>query len=478
MASTKGQKGSATVDPAMYSTDKKLFATRYKQGGRTVYGVAMTPAQIAATVKKPEPGKFNSGNRVIRKKHAEEFGEYVREYREWVSPGIILRAPNIFSFDASEQVADVQFGVLSYPERQQGDIQILDGQHRILGFHVALETLDEALDAARANLSASRRVGEGEKEVRAEIERLEAVRDRMYTERVSVEIQVTDDLKVWRQMFADIADNMLGINAAVRARFDMRKVVNRAYARLVDHPLLVDKIDQENARVARNSPYWLSASHITDLNRILAVGLEGRIAARKERELDDRAVAQTTKDFLGVITHSFPIIAAMERGEVTAQGVRASSMVGSPNFIRILAGVYHELVVQHAWARKDVEDYFKAIEQHTNTPAHANSIWRRHLSETVFEEGTWGPSARRQDSKEILVKMTAWALDHDPLVYAEPEPAPEPILEPERTDDEILAEINAKKDVPEVRVAVEDMVAEVAAESKARGRARSTVKKK
>lgn len=37
------------------STDQTLPAARYKQGGRTVYQLALTPAEITTVIPRPDP---------------------------------------------------------------------------------------------------------------------------------------------------------------------------------------------------------------------------------------------------------------------------------------------------------------------------------------------------------------------------------------------------------------------------------------
>src|SRR5690606_19163907 len=106
------------------------------------------------------------------------------------------------------------------PKRKQGDIQILDGQHRILGFHLALEMLETERQKALDHLNRARRTEDKGSKVIKDAERaikeIEAKQDRFYAERVAVEVHITDDLNSYRQMFFDIADNALGISASVK----------------------------------------------------------------------------------------------------------------------------------------------------------------------------------------------------------------------------------------------------------------------
>ena len=84
-----------------YRTEETLFATRYKQGGRTVYSVALSPDQIVNLITKPDPAVASPGNRRITPKHAQEFARYFLDNENWVSPGIILRSPGVFRFEST-----------------------------------------------------------------------------------------------------------------------------------------------------------------------------------------------------------------------------------------------------------------------------------------------------------------------------------------------------------------------------------------
>lgn len=416
-------------------TDEQFYATRYKQGGRTVYLLALTPGEIIANILRPNPDKPNPGNRRIRLAHAQSFARYYLEHDNWVIPGIILRAPDIFDFDATITTPDdsARLGVVSYPKRKQGDIQILDGQHRILGFHLALEMLEADRQKAIDHLQRARKVEEKGsrviKEADHEVREIERKQERFYQERIAVEIQVTDDMNAYRQMFFDIADNALGITASVKARFDTRKVVNRALALVTEHPLLVGRVDPENDRLGRTSPYLLSARHVTEIIRSSNVGIEGRVGRVQERELSEVDVANKATGFLDLLMRAFPQFQAVEQGVLLPDRLRQISMLGSPLFLRILAGTYHELRTNHAWSDKQVQAFFEVLGKHLEVPLHENTIWLKLTPEDTFNIGGYGPNGRRQDIVNTSRAIWDWAVLGEkgyPAVYADPEPAPEP----------------------------------------------------
>lgn len=459
--------GSTT--PSAYSTEKELFASRYQQGGRTVFNVAMTPAQIASVVKRPNPDAENPGNRRIRPDHAQAFARYFIEHDEWVVPGIILRAPNIFAFDQDFEVPDAQFGTVKYQERNQGDIHILDGQHRILGFHIALEQIDEMIDKARSTRASARRVGDANaaKLAEKEIHRLEKVRDRLFKERVSVEIQVTDDLQAYRQMFFDIAENALGITASVKARFDSRKVVNRALPAVLEHPLLAGRTDLEVDRIPRKSPNLLTARHIMETMRVLTVGFDGRVSRRQDKELSEVDIARNATDFFTALTEAFPPLKAVELGQLLPDTLRRTSMLGAPLFIRILAGVWWELTSKdHAWTKGMVTEYFGKLAKHVAEPAHLNSIWKLHADPEAFNDNAWYPNGRRQDAKGLVDSLVAWALDHETFVDEDPLAPPAIVIDPDADID-----FAPDHDTTQLNIEMRNEHEEIAAASKARAKA-------
>lgn len=416
---------------ASYTTDEQFYAMRYKQGGRTVFLIALTPDQVLNNILEPDPNTPTIANRHIRLSHAQGFAAYYLERDDWVVPGLILRAPAIFEFESNVDAGDgfTEFGVLSYPKRKSRDIQIIEGQHRILGFHIALKKLTEEIGKARDHAARTKRVEEkGSKVIReadAEVARLERKRDRFYQERVAVEIKITDTVEDARQMFVDIADNQLGISTSVKARFDKRKVVNRALERVSEHPLLQSRIDPENDRLGRTGPYLLSARHVTEIIRSVTVGIDGRIGKVMERELSEADVATKAIAFLDILVRSFPQMKAIQDATLLPDQLRQTSILGSPLFLRILAGTYHELH-SHAWTDAMIEEYFSALAPHMAAPVHANSIWWTQTPEDTFNLNSYGPNGRRQDIVNLSEAMWAWAIDKAPFVYAAPLDPPTP----------------------------------------------------
>lgn len=356
---------------------------------------------------------MSEGNRRVKEAHARGFGEYVRTKEEWIAPALVLRAPDIFAFEARENVAGTQFGVLAFPKHAREDLRILDGQHRILGIHLAIRGIGDDLEKARSSLAAATRIGESAPVVAAMQEKVDALttqRERFAQERTTLQIFVEDDQVAYKQMFFDIAENALGITSSVKARFDSRKVVNRALEPVMKHALLRDRVDPEQDRVARNNPNLMGAKSVAEIIRTLAVGIDGRIGRRLEDELDEGELVENTNNFLDVLLEAFPDLAAVADGEKTPQELRQTSLLGSIVVLRVLAGVYADLVgPRYKFTDDDVVEFFTLLAPHMQAPVAGNGIWVEHVPNDVFAEGASAPRSRRQDLKQLRDSLVDWA---------------------------------------------------------------------
>jgi hypothetical protein len=420
-----------------YSTDVQLLASRYTQGGRTIYSLDLTPAEIASLITTPDPDVLTPGNRAIRKTHADDFAKYLRKRKDWVSPSLMIRAPKKFDFQVVTEMESLQHGILSIKRQELGDLFIVDGQHRILGINLALKSIDDDLDKARSNLARARQLygagGREEADARQVISNLEAERERLSKERINLQIVVVSDPVAYKQLFFDIADNALGITASVRTRFDSTKVVNRAMPLVLDHPLLQGKVDIERDRTSGSSPYIMSAKHVNEVIRSVTVGIDGRVSKIQETTLNEATLAKNTKTFFTMLARAFPQMQAIEYGQITAETLRKTSLLGSVLFVRILAGVYWDLTMNHAFSEEMVEEFFDKIAPHTSAPVYSGDIWTTRMPEH-FSPGMSAPRGARQNTKGVTVTLVDWAitkpdfLDEAP---AERPPVEEPWVDPE-----------------------------------------------
>lgn len=396
-----------TIAVTGYESEVRFFATRYKQGGRTVYSLDLSVAQIVSLLPEPDPDRPQPGNRRIQPQHAAAFGEYIREHEDWIAPALVLRGPASFDFTPIESIEGAEFGIVSLPTLAVADLHILDGQHRILGFHMAVRAIAEDLDRYRDQLAKARKSGDANlvEHYQSLIKDLNAQRRRFERERTSIQVFVETQQTAYQQMFYDIADNALGITASVRARFDTRKITNRILTSVNMHPLLAGRVDMERDRLGRVNPNFLSAKHVADIVRIIAVGLEGRISRRLESELHEEDLITRTNEFFDILTEGFHQLEQVKDGVISPAELRQYSMLGSPVTIRVLAGVFYELRTK-GFDHDAILHYFTTLDPFLS--AAATDFLVKRTGTNVFFEGALSPSSRRQDLKEFRNVLTEW----------------------------------------------------------------------
>jgi hypothetical protein len=396
-----------TTQMTGYDTEDRYYASRYQQGGRTVYSIDLSLAQVAATLPRPDPNRLTPGNRRVKDSHARGFGRYIRDNKNWIAPALLLRAPDIFSFEVDREVEGTQFGILSLPRLARTDLKILDGQHRILGLYYAVEDVANELEDIRNHLAAARRQQDPDLEshFRESMNKAEEQRSRLHRERISVQIHIEEELKEFQQMFVDIADNALGIQSAIRTRFDNRKVVNRALDDVLKHALLENRVDLEQDRIGGSSPNLLGAKHVADIIRTVTVGLAGRVGRRQENELREAELVENTNRFLDVLTGGFPALESLIDGSSTPEDLRKTSLLGSTTMLRVLAGVYQELA-KDDMSDDEIQEFFSKLAPFMAAPIQNESPW---MEAGVFSSGAMAPKARRQDLEALARTTIRWA---------------------------------------------------------------------
>jgi len=391
-----------------YDTEDRYWASRFKQGERVVYSIDLSLAHVAATLPRPDPNRPTPGNRRVDDKHARGFGEYVLQNKNWIAPALLLRAPDIFKFEMDREVEGTQFGILSVPRLVRTELGILDGQHRILGLYYAAEDVAAQLQGIRNELAAARRQQDPalESHFREKLVAVEELRTRLHRERISIQIHIEEELTAFQQMFFDIAENALGIKSAIRVRFDNRKVVNRTLDDVLRHALLNGRVDLEQDRVKGASLNLLGAKHVADIIRTVTVGLSGRVGRRQESELRESELVENTNRFLDVLVGGFPVLDNVIEGLLTPEDLRKTSLLGSATMLRVLAGVYYELVNNDNWSEDEIQEFFSKLAPFMDAPIKEESRW---MDAGVFSIGATAPRARRQDLETLARTTLRWA---------------------------------------------------------------------
>lgn len=393
-----------------YDPCEWFFASRYKQGGRTVYAIDFSVREIITFVPKPDPTKpvdMAAAQRKIYPAHAQSFADYVLEVDEWVSPALLLRGPAIFEWDPADlgiETGSTQFGQLGVPKDSRSEVQIVDGQHRTLGFHLAWERLNAQIDKARTSLEAAKAAGQPivMNDVAKELERLKDKRTKFANERVSVQILVIENVNDARRIFVDINDNAKGITGAVKARFDDRKVITRALNLVLqNNSFLDDLVDLEQDRATGNSPYLLGAKHVSDILRVLTVG-NRRIGKVLEKTLEEKKIASEFDEFAEAMVNAFPGLSALEVGDLSAPDLRRESLIGSNVMLRAFAAAWHDLK-QSGWDAVKIESAFADFDPHMGPVFEdpADTWFQTKVFQPADGKSTTSPTSRVQDLKTL-----------------------------------------------------------------------------
>ena len=310
-------------------------ATKYRQGGRTMFHVTITLAQLTQLVpKRPDPDEPIEGNRRVDAKRSRAFGYYVLEKDDWVSPAIIVRAPSgEVDFDLEHAFPDgTAWGILRIPLHVLTEILLLDGQHRTLGTFIAIDEINERIRAKRDSLEVARIDENGPvvAEIEASLKKLLATREKLNQEHIAVDIALVSTAQA-KQMFVDIANNAKGINRDFTTILDQRDVINRIAAELIEnHPLLEDRVElgQSNRRLSPNNPNFIGAKTVADIARAVQVGVSGRVGARIEDELSRNLPEAVTKveTFLDLLVAALPELQDMIDGDLEPGELRTEDL--------------------------------------------------------------------------------------------------------------------------------------------------------
>lgn len=392
-----------------YDPYEYFFTTKYHQGGRTVYSLDWSVRELVTFLPKPDPDKpvdLDATQRRIYPAHARGFADYVRGDKGWVSPPLLLRAPDIFKFQRVEglETGSTSFGLLAVPKDSKAEIHIVDGQHRTLGFHWAWESLSADIEAARVTVARCKEV-QDQVALSAAQKKLDGLltrREELGSERVSVQIVIAETPETARRVFVDINDNAKGITGAVKSRFDDRKVITRALNIVLrETPLLHDRVDIEQDRIAAGSKYLLGAKHVADILRALTVG-GGRIGKRVEDEVNEKVIVKAFEDFIDTLKAAFPELTAVAEDRKTPAELRSESLLGSNVMLRGMAQAWYNLKLAN-WSTKDIREGLETMAPYMGAPVlpDPKDTWFATGLFPAAESGTYSPTSRAQDFKAL-----------------------------------------------------------------------------
>jgi hypothetical protein len=410
-----------------YSDTRDLLATRYNRGAtRSILNIALPLHLIPSHLPKPDPDQPFEGNRRVDALHARQFAKYWRENENWTTPPILLDTNADLKFRGMYEAAGVEVGVLSLPHNTAGTLDILDGQHRVLGWYYAVSDIAADLKKAREQLVQSKRAEDpvGIDTWRAKVASLEDLEKRLRNEYVTMEVVSGVTLQEHKQAFADITNNARGITKSKTVEFDSVSVINRVTREISEsHELLAGRVDFEQDRVTGKNSNIISARNVADIVRHVALGIKGRMNERREKSFSDQRLHGLTTSFLDSLLEAFPQLQDVVNGNETPEELRRSSLLASPTVLRVLAGVFHNLAVEQVADIPELRsngyeravEFFEKLAPNMDAPVLPNTPW--HTTGVFPEEGGMAPGSRSQELSGLTNTLINWANGSVPMPF-------------------------------------------------------------
>jgi hypothetical protein len=407
-----------TLTLSGYDDRKELLAQRYNRAGKSLFVVSLPLHLISSHLPIPDPAEPFEGNRRVNETHAARFGEYWRANVQWATPPLLLDTmfPLNKEFKALYAAGGVEFGVVKLPHNSSRELDILDGQHRILGWKMITDRLLAEVRRYREDLQRAREIEDeiGIQQYAGRIAVAENDLARLRDEYITLEILEGVTKADHKQYFHDITVNAKGISKSVTMSFDRRNVINRVALTLAEqHPLLVGRVDFEKDRTTASNENLVSGKNLVDIVRHVVLGIDGRMTLRREKSFKESAIEVMGGKYLDALMESFPQLDKVANDELHPVDLRQDDLLGSATILRVLAGAYYELAVDTTdedapfvtgAGDKQARQLFALLAPHTSFPIEPG--W---FGTGYFEsETSRAPGSRAQQLRGLTDDVTQW----------------------------------------------------------------------
>lgn len=442
MATADLTKFAETEVPSGYKRTDDFIGSETRQLGLQQMHLRLSLGDVTNWVERPDPDRAYEHNRRIDIRHAKDFAHYLlrgtkdhteeHKYQPMI-PGISLFTdPESVDFGVSLELPNERFGTIRVDKH--ADIRIWDGQHRVLGMHLALEELNEEIHEAKAHLESAQRIyeaGTDEAQIIDEAKRthdeLIESKERLLSISVPITLTLTSDRKRVAAIFSDLNDKQKGMSSSVVARLDDRVVFNRVASDIRTHEYLEDLVDDERDTTTASNVSWISLRDLAGLGKLVWLGYGGRWNDSREDEVEDRQVKEKLADFLERIVSAFPdlrqvlIDRTLEPKELRGKGSNPS-LLSSSTTINALAVAYHDLLEGTGYSTSDTGRVSRVeglkpmtsdeIEKGFRTklpPMDSGSALDKSWRDTgVFEDPFVAPTARGANVRTLATKIMEW----------------------------------------------------------------------
>jgi len=398
-------------------------ARSIKHGENVSHITSISIENLLNIIEIPDPNQPFEDNRRVKIKHAREFGEYwENQVTGWISPPIMLDTEETLQTSTIEGTSEILCRI-EIPVSDVVKLKILDGQHRILGWHLKKLEINKRLEEANSNFNRAVFTNDTNLRMRSKevIDHLEFLRKRMNIEHVGILIISGINRETHRQFFVDIAKNAVGINKTVQAKFDASSIINRVTATIMEsHELLVNRIDTESTKCSGDNENILSVVNLSDIVRHLGFGINKRVTAKKERDYVDDDLYQISIIFFDLMLENINVLKQIQEDVVSAKWLRENSLFGSGTIWRCLAGAFHNLcIVDELIFGADINKNKLSVDKtkiskYQDFLSQLNSNSALPISKQWFATGYFpkrnssGPTSRSQDLLGMVRLFESW----------------------------------------------------------------------
>lgn len=405
-----------------YTPGKQLAAQRIIRNGRPVFLVSLPIELVSIHLPIPDPHNPFELNRLVLESRAKAFGRYWVEHPDsWTVPPLLVDTSALLEFEPRREIVrGAEWGVLLLPNTSSHSLRILDGQHRILGWHLKLNELTDHQAKFLQRQMVARKEGDKDAEARAKEgqERTERLLQRMRDEQVTLEILTGISEAEHKNFFVTVTKNAKGINRSEEHRMDESGLDSIAARELsADLDLLDGKIEERRPSALKNSRHLMSLKNLCDIVRHTAVGINGRISAARQRTLRVDEMTAVSRAFFDGMVDTVPAIKAVSRGEMLAKDLRKESLFGSVTIWRCLAGAYFVLAVEAdegtlTWkpeGHRQFVDMVKALTPYMSIKDKHLVHNEKWVATRFVNDGELAPRSRQQDLKGLTDLFVLWA---------------------------------------------------------------------
>ena len=376
--------------------DLSAQAMRFMQGGRDVYGFALTMMDLNGLLpRRVDDDVVSDANRRLYQPHADAIRGYLWDQPAWLSGAIMVAIdPELIDFDAFANTKG-RFGVLRIPLAAIGQLKLFDGQHRRRAIYDLIDDRRARirdLDAQLKKAKQEERKSTDVKKLRADLSTAEKRLYQLESQSIPVLLYGEVDIQSLRQMFADAA-KARPIDALTKSRFDARDPFNRAAEIVMNScSLLNGNVEMERSTVSGTSDKLISYNQLATLLRTLQVGYYGRVSKARALELDASAelISQPAERFFSFLTKTRDEYARLATGDAQASRERGITLAFNNTILRVIAAVWHEWVAKRGKKEEVLVDLLKEAEFSLGRGA----IWRKA---GLVPAGSRTPISRRQE---------------------------------------------------------------------------------